>query len=132
MTEQDAISTTYTVHETFPYALEWFIKDGNFKAEVGYYYKFVFKRSGRIAQGKIIEVEAPKKIVYTWIKDNINIETTVRIELMPQNKGTNMIIYHLGIEKYEDAFPEEIQSTNEGWNYVVNVIEEYLENQKND
>lgn len=99
---------------------EWFVP-GSFKAEPGFAYSF--KNEYTYVRGEVLQVTPPTLLVYTWIKEDTDIETTVRWELEEVNGYTNLTITHTGIEKYSDDMANRNQ---EGWNYVISAIEQYL------
>lgn len=109
---------------TDPKALaNWFVP-GTFEARVGTSYHF--ENEFTKVKGRVLQVEAPILLVYTWLKNDTNIETTVHWQLEEYTEGTRLIIEHFGIEKYEQSAPSLLLATTEGWNYVIIAIENYL------
>lgn len=111
ITKQEALNT-------------WFLP-GDFRSEVGFHYHF--KNQETKVRGEILEIEEPTLLVYTWIKGDTEIETTVRWMLQEIEGITRLSIEHSGIEKYEQSVPWLIKNTHEGWQYVVVAIENYLQ-----
>ena len=109
---------------TKPEALSsWFVP-GSFKAEVGF--EYLFENEFTKVEGKVLQVEPPSLLVYSWIKNDTGIETEVHWKLESMDEGTKLVIEHFGIEKYERSAPALLQSNVEGWNYVIMAIENYL------
>lgn len=113
---------------TDPKALaQWFVP-GTFEARVGASYQF--ENEFTKVKGTVLQVEAPVLLVYTWLKNDTGIETTVHWRLEENALGTLLIIEHFGIEKYERSAHGLILATTEGWNYVIIAIENYLKQTK--
>ncbi len=106
---------------------EWFVQ-GDFQPEVGYEYNFA--NDDTRVRGTVLEVEPPGKLVYTWIKNDTEIETTVIWTLEPKNDGTVLRIEHVGISQYKYSAPELFESTHHGWEYVVQAIGAHLVKEK--
>ena len=102
---------------------KWFLP-GSFKALPGFVYNF--EGGENSVKGTVLEVVEQKLLVYTWVKGDTEIETTVRWELEPKDGGTLLKIHHTGIEKYTQTVPWLIQNTQQGWHYVIGAIENYL------
>ncbi len=102
---------------------KWFIP-GDFKPVVGSEYSF--ENEYTKVRGKIINLEEPVLMVYSWIKENTEIETIVSWKLKETESGTKLTILHEGIEKYKDH-PDLYKRNEEGWVMVLGLIENYLE-----
>jgi len=103
---------------------EWFVP-GHFRPEVGFQY--LFQNESTKVRGEVKEAVPPTRLVYTWIKNETEIETTVEWTLKSIESGTLLTILHRGIERYETEAPELLQSTQAGWNYVIGAIASFLE-----
>ena len=102
---------------------KWFIP-GDFKPVVGSEYSFANEYTK--VRGKIINLEEPVLMVYSWIKEDTEIETIVSWKLKETESGTKLTILHEGIEKYKDH-PDLYKRNEEGWNMVLRLVENYLE-----
>jgi len=105
---------------------EWFI-EADFKAEVGYQYKF--KHESTIVTGQVLEANPPTELIYTWKVGEMEVVTTVKWLLEAQNHGTLLLLEHAGFENYEDVVTVEemFKASTTGWNSVVNQLQGYLE-----
>lgn len=73
--------------------------------------------------GTIVEIDAPRLLVYTWTATwTGDFTTTVRWELTPAQGGTLVTIRHTGLA----ARPELAQSYR-GWPRMLGWIQQYLE-----
>jgi uncharacterized protein YndB with AHSA1/START domain len=79
--------------------IERWLMPNDFRAELGAEFQFRSKPVGGwdgIAYCKIIEIERPQKLAYTW-KSNI-LDTVVRFELRPSAAGTHLTLEHSGFK----------------------------------
>lgn len=102
---------------------EWFIQ-ADFKPEVGYPYKF--RHESTVVSGEVLEVEPPTRLVYTWKVGAMPAITTVRWHLTKQGEGTHLLLEHVGFENYEDSALEMFNSSEQGWQTVIEELEQYL------
>lgn len=83
----------------------WYMEN-DFKAEVGH--KFYFKTDpgpgfdGKL-YGEVIEVDAPRRLVYTFKGGFMRRETQVMWTLTPQEGGTLLVLEHTGFTGLVDA-----------------------------
>ena len=104
----------------------WFLK-ADFKAEKGYQYVF---NSGTEdcspIVGEVISAD-PYTLIYTWIVENTNTETTVSWKLEPTENGTKLYLEHSGISNYAgDTAIAMFDSFNGGWKNCMNSLSNYL------
>ena len=107
----------------------WFIK-ADFRAEKGYRYTFTASEEHNCTQitGEVKEAD-PYTLVYTWIVQNTETETTVRWHLEPTEKGTKLILEHSGISFYpEKSAVTMFSNFNAGWDNCLAELTAYLKN----
>ncbi|MBU3822077.1 SRPBCC domain-containing protein [Flavobacteriaceae bacterium XHP0103] len=105
----------------------WFLKN-NFKAEKGYNY--TFKSEGdkgcHVING-IVKEANPYVLIYTWVVEGTNIETTVKWELTSTKEGTKLYLEHSGISNYPgETAIKMFESFNGGWDGCLNALTTYL------
>ena len=104
----------------------WFI-DADFKAKPGYNYTFTSKNEGCQPINGTVKEATPYTLIYTWMVDGTNVETTVKWELKEKNGGTQLYLEHSGIEKYDgDTAIEMFESFSGGWKNCIAGLNDYL------
>lgn len=105
----------------------WFIK-ADFKAEVGYNYTFeAGEDKGCISINGIVKEATPYTLVYTWVVQNTNIETTVKWMLESIEGGTKLYLEHSGISNYPgETAVKMFSSFDGGWNQCIDGLVQYL------
>ncbi|WP_142784151.1 SRPBCC family protein [Changchengzhania lutea] len=105
----------------------WFIK-ADFKAEKGYNYTFTAsEEKGCLTITGEVKQSNPYVLIYTWIVENTNVETTVKWDLESTKSGTKLFLEHSGISNYEgDTAIAMFESFNGGWDGCINQLTDYL------
>jgi len=105
----------------------WFIK-ADFKPEKGYQYTFTAsEEKGCITINGEIKHANPYTLVYTWIVENTNVETTVKWELETTENGTKLYLEHSGISNYAgETAVAMFNSFNGGWDNCITELTTYL------
>ena len=105
----------------------WFIK-ADFKAEKGYNYTFTASEDkGCLTITGEVKQSDPYTLVYTWIVENTDAETTVKWQLVPTKGGTKLYLKHSGISNYAgDTAIAMFDSFNGGWADCINQLSSYL------
>ncbi len=105
----------------------WFIK-ADFKAEVGYQYTFsATGEKGCLSITGTIKQANPYTLIYTWIVEGTDTETTVKWELEEMDGQTKLYLEHSGISKYPgDTAVQMFESFNGGWSDCVSKLNAYL------
>ena len=107
---------------------KWFIK-ADFKAQVGYKYTFTSDEEDCTAISGIVKQANPYTLIYTWIVDSTNVETTVKWVLEPINGGTKLYLEHSGISNYHgETAVKMFNNFNGGWDHCINDLTNYLTN----
>jgi len=105
----------------------WFIK-ADFKAEVGYKYTFTATEERGCLQitGEVKKAD-PYTLIYTWIVQDTDTETTVKWELEPFEGGTKLHLEHSGISGYPgESAIKFFNDFNGGWANCINKLTSYL------
>ncbi|WP_420571881.1 SRPBCC family protein [Kordia sp.] len=104
----------------------WFIK-ADFKAEKGYQYTFTSNEEGCVPIIGEVKKADPYTLVYTWIVEGTNVETTVSWTLETVAEGTKLYLEHTGISMYEgENAVTMFDSFNGGWDNCTNKLQSYL------
>lgn len=105
----------------------WFIK-ADFKAEAGYKYTFMASEEQGCTQiTGVVKNADPYTLVYTWIVENTDVETTVKWVLEPTEEGTKLYLEHSGISKYpKDTAVTMFTNYDGGWNNCFDELGAYL------
>ena len=105
----------------------WFI-NADFKAKKGYKYTFTASEEHNCTQITGVVKEAdPYTLVYTWIVQDTNAETTVKWFLEPVKEGTRLILEHSGISNYpEKSAVSMFNNFNAGWDNCIKELTSYL------
>ena len=102
----------------------WFIK-ADFKAEPGYNYTFVHEDTKIV--GSVLKANPVYELVYTWIVEGTNVETTVSWKLEEADNGTLLTLEHSGISRYEgDTAVMMFNNYSGGWQTCVENLAQYL------
>ncbi len=105
----------------------WFIK-ADFKAEAGYAYTFEASEEQNCTKiTGIVKQADPYTLIYTWVVQGTDTETTVSWVLEPLEKGTRLTLEHSGISGYPgDTAVAMFDSFKNGWNNCVTGLNQYL------
>ena len=105
----------------------WFIK-ADFKAEVGYNYKFTAsEEKGCITINGVVKQADPYTLIYTWVVADTNVETTVTWQLKEIENGTKLYLEHSGISKYSgETAVTMFNSFSGGWTNCITELTNYL------
>ena len=105
----------------------WFIK-ADFKPEVGYKYTFTAPEEQNCTQisGEVKEA-TPYTLVYTWVMQNTDVETTVTWKLEQLENGTKLFLEHSGISNYTgEVATKMFDSYSGGWDNCISELSKYL------
>ncbi|GAB5399569.1 MAG: SRPBCC domain-containing protein [Aureisphaera sp.] len=104
----------------------WFIQ-ADFKAENGYKYTFTSsEENGCTAITGEVKSANPYTLVYTWVVENTDVETTVSWQLEATANGTILRLEHSGISNYAgDTAIAMFNSFNGGWDNCIQSLDEY-------
>lgn len=105
----------------------WFI-NADFKPEPGYKYTFTAGEEKGCTQITGVVKEAnPYTLIYTWIVENTDVETTVKWTLEAVEGKTKLLLEHSGISNYKaDTAVTMFGHFSAGWDNCVNLLTEYL------
>jgi len=105
----------------------WFIK-ADFKAKVGEPYTFTASEDkGCLTITGEVKEATPYTLVYTWIVENTDVETTVKWVLEDQGGSTKLYLEHSGIANYPgDSAIRMFESFSGGWIGCINRLIDYL------
>ncbi len=105
----------------------WFIK-ADFEAKAGMPYTFTAsEEQGCMTITGEVKEASPYTLVYTWIVENTNVETTVKWVLEAEGEGTKLFLEHSGIANFPgESAIKMFESFSGGWEQCVNQLKDYL------
>lgn len=121
-----------TPERVFPALIEkeylerWFVTKADIDFRPGGRIRFDWARgSGIFNFGKILVLEPPRRLSYTWEAQSPDV-TTVTFELKAENAGTHLRLLHSGIGEGED-WDRYYNSRNGGWDVHLSNLVAWLE-----
>lgn len=78
-------------------------------------------KSARVA-GRYCEIDRPRLLSFTWVRDEDGIETLVRWELDERDGATTIRLTHSGLNT------ENLRARNDGWPLILGLLNSYLNN----
>ena len=75
--------------------------------------------SGGQILSTVREIEAPHRLVYSWVIDTPPLETLVSIELAEDPGGTRITLEHSGWEGLSDADRPILERHDMGWDHLL-------------
>lgn len=105
----------------------WFIQ-ADFKAEKGYKYTFMAGEEQGCTQitGEVKKA-VPYTLIYTWIVQNSDTETTVKWDLTETGNGTKLYLEHSGISNYPgESAVAFFTNFDNGWVNCINELSKFL------
>ena len=103
---------------------QWYFELPAFKPEVGFQFKFTggTEQHQYLHLCRITEVIPQRKLAYTWMYENVPVETIVSFELFPEAADkTKIRLTHSGVENFPKDNPDFAkQNFIQGWNDIVN------------
>jgi len=77
-------------------------------------------KSARVA-GQYREIDRPRLLSFTWVRDEDGIETLVRWELDEHDGATKVRVTHSGLNT------ENLRTRNDGWPLILGLLHAYIE-----
>ncbi|MFS4454805.1 SRPBCC family protein [Maribacter sp. 2304DJ31-5] len=105
----------------------WFI-NADFKPEKGYRYTFTAgEEKGCTQITGVVKQAEPYTLIYTWIVEDTNVETTVKWTLKEVSGKTQLVLEHSGISNYSgDNAVTMFGHFSAGWDNCVSLLTAYL------
>ena len=113
--------------------LKWWGTEGKFQAthvecelRPGGHWEIVIQgdcktgKSARVA-GQYREIDRPRLLSFTWVRDEDGIETLVRWELDERDGATTVRVTHSGLNT------ENLRTRNDGWPLILGLLHAYIE-----
>ncbi len=80
---------------------------------------------------RVLEMEAPRKIVFTWNDNLLAHDTLVTITLRSENGGTRLQLVHEGWEKVSGDIKRHIADHSGGWSDHLKILQQIFQRQEN-
>ena len=129
------IANVWQVLTELPIMKQWYFDNiDNFQAEIGSGSQFIVQSGDRIFTHlwKVIEVNPPTKICYTWKYLEYQGDSVVCFNLTDCNGQTKLTLTQAVLEDFPDDIQEfKNESCRVGWNYFLgDRLPAFLQNQK--
>jgi uncharacterized protein YndB with AHSA1/START domain len=125
------IEKVWTAISDLEHMRKWYFNLDEFKPEVGF--EFHFYGNGKkddityATSARVVAVEPPKKLAYTWSMDAAPAETTVTWELFEEGDKTRLVLTHTDLDKIPGDHPAyKRENYNGGWTSFMGKLEIYL------
>ena len=95
----------------------WLMRN-DFEPEVGRRFRFYKQPTGDwdgTIDCKVMEIESPTHLSFTWDSNTIGKDTLVTIDLSPVGKGTKVTLIHTNWEGVKGDITEHLESHSKGW-----------------
>lgn len=106
----------------------WLMRN-NFSGRVGERFQF-FSRPVRdwdgVLQCRLLEMDPPKKIAFTWEANDIGAETLVTIELFEEGEATRLRLLHANFEAAVGDVETTVRRHEDGWADHLGILEKQL------
>ena len=111
----------------------WYFNLPEFIAEKGFEFRFYGGKDENnqyLHVCKIISVDCPTVLSYSWRYEGYTGNSIVQFELKENNSKTKVKLIHSGIETFENENSDFAKSEFEaGWTYIMTIaLKKYLEN----
>jgi uncharacterized protein YndB with AHSA1/START domain len=123
------IETVWRYFEDHDLLAAWLMRN-DFKPEVGREFRFYKQPSGNwdgILDCKLVELEAPKRMAFTWNANSIGVDTLVSIDLEEVEGRTKLTLIHTNWEGVVGDLDQHIASHSEGWNSHLAILGKALD-----
>lgn len=102
----------------------WLMRN-NFSGRVGEGFQF-FSRPARdwdgVLQCRLLEMDPPKKIAFTWDADDVGAETLVTIELFEEGDSTRLRLLHTNFEHAAGDVEKIVRRHDDGWEDHLGIL----------
>jgi uncharacterized protein YndB with AHSA1/START domain len=113
---------------------QWYFDLEDFKAEVGFEFRFPGGPDGKSYTHicNVVEAVKEQKLAYTWKYEGYEGLSTVTFELFPEGEKTKFRLSHEGLETFPADNPDLARENFvKGWNQIIGVsLPEFLEGKK--
>jgi len=109
---------------------QWYFDLAEFKPEVGFEFSFIGGSETKkyLHLCKITEIEAGKKLTYSWRYDGYPGESFVTFELFDEGDKTRLVLIHRGIETFGGEGDFARTSFAAGWTHITGTsLKEFVE-----
>lgn len=79
---------------------------------------------------RVLEMEAPRKIVFTWNHNLLAHDTLVTITLKSENGGTRLQLVHEGWERVSGDVKKHINDHSAGWSDHLKILQQIFRRQE--
>jgi uncharacterized protein YndB with AHSA1/START domain len=119
------VETVWRYLEDHEHLAAWLMRN-DFKPEIGRDFHFYQQPSGNwdgILDCKLVELEAPRRIAFTWNANTIGVDTLVSIDLEEVEGRTKLTLIHTNWEGVLGELEQHIASHAEGWSSHLATLE---------
>ncbi len=112
----------------------WLMRN-NFNGRIGERFQFFSRPSNDwdgVLQCRLVEIEAPRKIAFTWEAGDIGTETLVTIELFEDGDGTRLRLLHADFEHAVGDVETIVRRHDAGWTDHLSILEKQLLQDRDD
>ena len=119
------IETVWRYLEDQDLLAAWLMRN-DFKPEVGREFRFYKQPAGNwngILDCKLVELEAPRRMAFTWNANSIGVDTLVSIDLEEVDGGTRLILLHTNWDGAVGDLEQHMASHGDGWDSHLGVLQ---------
>ncbi len=98
---------------------DWLMTTDDFKAEVGC--RFRMKRTTAWVDAEVLEIQPPRRMVWSWSVDDVNPPSKVTFMLAREGEGTRLRLRHVG-----EFDPVDAGLFREGWPGRITALAELM------
>jgi uncharacterized protein YndB with AHSA1/START domain len=113
---------------------QWYFDLEDFKAEVGFEFRFPGGPDGKSYTHicNVVSAIKEQKLAYTWKYEGYEGVSTVTFDLFPEGEHTRIKLSHEGLETFPADNPDlAIENFVMGWNHIIGIsLPEFLEGKK--
>jgi uncharacterized protein YndB with AHSA1/START domain len=103
---------------------QWFLTEANVDVQPGGALRFAWQHD--TTQGQFLEVDPPRRLVFSWGERDGLGATMVTIDLIPERDGTRLRLVHSGFGT-GPAWDETFTGTDGGWSIELENLRIWLE-----
>jgi len=109
---------------------QWYFDMPEFKAEVGFEFRFTGTSEGQVYQHKctITQLVPGKKLAYTWLYEGYEGHSEVTFELFDEGNKTRLKLTHTGLETFPTTKKFAREGFATGWAGILDAsLKEFVE-----